>query len=96
MLRDIANRKKYFAGARRCPQDQWQRGTGGKRAESIKRDEVRTCCGWCDAQGRAAQVERGELYTHDKFFKETQTNHILHEAIETTYPVGQETPESQE
>ncbi len=35
---------------------------------------------------------RGELYTHDKFFKETQTNRIIHEAIERAYPVVQDTP----
>lgn len=34
----------------------------------------------------AAQVDRGELYTHDKFFKETQTNRIIQDAIEAEYP----------
>lgn len=34
-----------------------------------------------------ARVERGELYTHDKFFKETHTNRIIHDAIEAAYPV---------
>jgi hypothetical protein len=33
-----------------------------------------------------ARADRGELYTHDKFFKETQTNRIIHDAVETTYP----------
>ncbi|MCX6901787.1 MAG: AIPR family protein [Verrucomicrobia bacterium] len=31
------------------------------------------------------QAKRGELYTHDKFFKETQTNLIIHEHIEEFY-----------
>jgi hypothetical protein len=33
-----------------------------------------------------ARADRGDLYTHDKFFKETQTNRIIHEAIEVAYP----------
>lgn len=33
-----------------------------------------------------AQADRGELYTHDKFFKETQTNRIIHDAVEIAYP----------
>jgi hypothetical protein len=37
------------------------------------------------AQLEAARTERGELYTHDKFFKETQTNRLIHEAIEAAY-----------
>ena len=28
---------------------------------------------------QAEQIKRGELYTHDKFFKETQTNRIIHD-----------------
>lgn len=30
-------------------------------------------------------VKRGELYTHDKFFKEIQTNRIIHEHVESFY-----------
>ena len=37
---------------------------------------------------QAAQTERRELYTHDKFFKETQTNRIIHEAIDAAYPAA--------
>lgn len=31
------------------------------------------------------QTKRGDLYTHDKFFKETQTNRLIHEHIEAFY-----------
>jgi AIPR protein len=31
------------------------------------------------------QTKRGDLYTHDKFFKETQTNRIIHDYIENFY-----------
>jgi hypothetical protein len=36
----------------------------------------------------AARTVRGELYTHDRFFKETQTNRLIHETIEAAYPTA--------
>lgn len=42
---------------------------------------------------QSAQADRKELYTHDKFFKETQTNRIIHEAFTAAYPDDKNVPQ---
>ena len=43
---------------------------------------------------QAERVKRGELYTHDKFFKETQTNRIIHDYVEAFYTKQEPTPQA--